>query len=354
MIWKPFQKISKSFLGIDIGTSSIKIVELSKKKGEIKLENYGELKTETLYEKPFRTFEKNVLTISCENVSRGIRAILEEAKVETRKANFSIPDFSSFFTTFDLPSMSKEEISNAVKFEAQRHIPIPQSEVTLDWQIIKGDCSQKKGGHIKILLVAVSNQIIHQYQELARLCFLELGSLEAEIFGLSRASVKEDNPLILLDIGEQSSTISAVHKRKLNVSHSVDIAGKELTRVLSKGLNLDNKAAEELKQKYGLLPLREDVRDILLPLINSIAEEVEKISQDFEKTENKKIKKIILAGAGALIPGLKEYFFGKFQIEVEIANPFSDIIYSPVLEENLKNIGPSYAIAVGTAMRGLE
>lgn len=354
MIWKPFQTIPKNFLGIDIGTSSVKIVELSQKKGEKKLENYGELKTETLYEKPFRTFEKNVLTISCENVSRGIRAVLEEAKIKTRKANFSIPDFSSFFTTFDLPAMTEEELSNAVKFEAQRHIPIPQSEVTLDWQIIKGEKSEKKSGHIKILLVAVSNQIIHQYQELARLCFLELGSLEAEIFGLLRASVKEDKSLILLDIGAQSSTISAVHKQKLCLSHSVDIAGKEMTRVLSKGFNLDYKAAEELKQKYGLLPLRKDVRDILLPLINSMAEEVEKISQDFKKIENEEIKKIILAGAGALIPGLKEYFSGKFQIEVEIANPFSDIIYPPVLEENLKIIGPSYAIAVGTAMRGLE
>ena len=353
MIWKPF-KTSKSSLGIDIGTSSIKIVELSQKKEEKKLENYGELKTETLNEKPFRTFEKNILTIPCEDVSRGIRAILEEAKISSRKVNFSIPDFSSFFTTFELPSMSKAELSEAVKFEARQHIPLSLSDVTLDWQLIKGKISDKKKGKLKILLVAVSNRTIQQYQELARLCSLELVNLEAEIFGLLRAVVKEDRPTILLDIGAQSSTISIVDEKKLRTSHSFDISGDSMTKALTKVLKVDHKDAEVLKQKYGLLPLKKDVREALLPLVNSMGEEIKKIYQDFKQAENKEISKIILAGGGSSLPGLREYFSGKFQIAVENANPFSDIIYSPALKERLKETGQSYAIAVGEALRGLE
>jgi len=362
MFLTPFKIIPKKFLGIDIGTSSIKIVELSRWGERRKLENYGEIEISALYKKPFRTFEKSTLLLSNQNISRVIKAIIEEAKIKTRQVIFSIPDFSSFFTNFDLPPMTKEELSQAVVYEARRHVPMPLGEVTLDWQVIGGQISNREKTEVKILLVAVPNEVINQYQEISEISGLELFALEAEVFGLLRSLVREEEkkPIALVDIGAQTTTCSVIDNKILKTSHSFDLSGNELTEVVSKSLGIDYKRAENLKKKYGILAdqrpdiEKEGVREILLPLIDIILREIEKVSKNFYLTERKEIQKVILAGSSALIPGLKEYFQTSLKKEIEVANPFSNIFYPPILEKTLKETGPSFAIAVGMALRGLE
>jgi type IV pilus assembly protein PilM len=248
--------------------------------------------------------------------------------------------------------MTKNELPQAIKFEARRHIPLSFSEVTLDWQIVKGAGDEKSD--INVLLVAVSNQIIRQYQALARLSGLSLGNLEAEIFGLLRATVKDDKPTILLDIGAQSSAISAVVGKKLKSSYSFDISGDFLTKKINKILNINYQEADKLKKENGLFLFRKDVRDALLPAVNSMSIEIKKISQGVEEKENKKIEKIVLAGAGSSLPGLREFFSGKFEMDVEIATPFKDIITPAVLDNKMQKIGPNFAIALGEAIGGLK
>jgi type IV pilus assembly protein PilM len=104
----------------------------------------------------------------------------------------------------------------------------------------------------------------------------------------------------------------------------------------------------------GLEEGGKDIKRILLPLVDYIASEADKILRTFLQQEGKEPEKIILAGGSAQLPGLKKYFLETFKKEIEIANPFIDIFYPPILEETLKQMGPSYAIAVGMALRGLE
>ena len=361
MLWTPLEIIPKKSLGIDIGTSSIKIVELSRRGERRKLENYGEIAASVLYQKPFRTFEESTLLLSSQDVSRAIKAVMEEAKIKTRQTVFSIPDFSSFFTSFELPPMTEAELPQAVRYEARQHVPLPLGEVTLDWQVIEGRVSNQKKTKLKILLVAVPNEVINQYRKIAEISRLELLALEAEVFGLLRSLIGEQKEAVLLvDIGAQSTTSSIVEKSCLKMSYSFDMSGNELTEVISKGLGVDYKTAENLKEKYGILSTppsdapASEVRQILLPLVDVILKEIEKISQDFYRTEGKEIQKIILAGASAFLPGLKEYFQNYFKKETEIANPFSNLFCPPILEQTLKEMGSSYAIAVGVALRGLE
>src|SRR3989344_3110627 len=220
MIWNPFSASSKNFLGVDIGTSAVKIVELSKMGNRKKLENYGEMQSSLLYEKPFRTFEKSTLTVTSNDVVRTILAILKEAKIKASKACFSIPDFSTFFTTFQLPPMTEEEVPSAVQYEARQYIPLPLSEVTLDWQIVgKKMDSQKKSGDFNILLVAVPNEVIQQYQNIAAASRLELIALEAEVFSLSRAlAAGMEGAIALIDMGARSTTINIIDKGFLRLS----------------------------------------------------------------------------------------------------------------------------------------
>ncbi len=349
------QFLPKKFLGVDIGTSAIKIVELSRWGDRRKLENYGEIQSKILYEKPFRTFEKSSLSLSTKNIARALSAVIEEAKIKTKDCIFSIPDFSTFFTNFDLPPMTKDELPEAVRYEARQHIPVPLGEVTLDWQVVDGASSEvEKKTKLKVLLAAVPNEIINQYKEIAEICQLRLTDLEAEVFGLIRATVPANNREVveLLDIGAQSTTCSIIDKKILKISHSYDMAGNELTQQISKSLSVDYQTAEKMKKEKGMED--KNIKDVLLPLIDLIIREAERISQNFSQSENKEVKKIILAGGAAAIPGMKEYFKSYSGKEVELANPFSKIFYPPILEKNLKDMGPSYAIALGVALRGLE
>jgi type IV pilus assembly protein PilM len=357
-----FPKIlPKKFLGIDIGTSAIKIVELSSFAGRIKLENYGEVLAKILYQKPFRTFEKSTLLLSSGEISRAIKAILEEAKIKTKNCFFSIPDFATFFTTFELPGMTAEELPQAVEAESRKQVPLPLGEVTLDWQLIEGKVSNKKDTKLKILLAVVPNEIISQYQQIAALSNLKLLALEAEVFGLIRSLIeKEEKRIIgLIDIGARTTICSIIEKRILKVSHSFDLSGDDLTERIAKGLSLTEEIAENFKKKYGILipqPSLEakDIQEILLPLIDIILRESEKIFKNFYLKEGKEIDRIILAGGTAFLPGILEYFQDYFKKDIGIANPFLKTFYPPILEKTLKEIGPSYAIAVGMALRGFE
>lgn len=367
MKWNPFQRLfpAKKILGIDIGTSYIKIVELSQSKNKPKLENYGFVAATDFSKKPFWTSEKNCILLSSEDVVRAIKTILKKSEIKTRRAVFSIPDFSTFFTNFELPSMEKKELERAVQYEAKQHIPLSLKEVILDWQVIRGNLlDQKRGGFskkekLKILLVAVSNEAVSQYQEVALLSGLELASLEAEVFSLARALIKNDEkgPVALVDIGAKTTTCTIVNQGKLENSYSFDMSSNDFNKVISKKFNIDYLEAEELKKKYGLLGDEKDGEKnlslLLTPLIDIILMEIQKIFNNFYQKGGQEIQKIILAGGAVLLLGFKEYIQVKLKKEVVISQPFSLLDYPPVLDQTLKEIGPSYAVAVGAALREL-
>lgn len=357
MIWDIFTTTPKSFLGIDIGTFSIKMVELSRHGNRKKLDNYAEIQAGALYEKAFRTFEKSTLSVSNADVVRAIQAAMQEARIKTTRVVFSIPDFSTFFTTFTLPPMTETEIGPAVQYEARQHIPLPLSEVTLDWQIAEHNQRHAKEAPYKILLVAVPNEVIRQYQNIALNAKLELVSMEAEVFGLVRiigAPEKEIGPVALIDVGARSTTISIVDMKILKISHSFDTSGNDFTDVIAKALRVTHGEAEKIKREQGLNIHQDNVRHALLPILDLIMTEAKKIFQSFFQSHNKEISKVVLSGGSALMPGFAEYVAKSLAKPTEIIDPFATIYYPPILEETLKRIGPSYAIAVGAALRGLE
>ena len=352
MVFNPFKAIRKNFLGIDIGVSLIKIVEVSNRRGKIELKNYGQVAVSSVYQKPYQGFrgEEGTFLLSSPDISKIIKEILKEAKIKAKEATFTIPDFSTFFTTFELPPMSEDEIPEAVSFEARRHIPVPVSDVVLDWFLVEGQTG-KKGTKLKILLVAVPHEIVNRYQEIAAASGLTIKYLEAEAFSLARALVKDQKETIcLLDIGAQSTTINIVDKGVLNLSYSSDISGNDFTQSIAKSLSVNFQKAEAIKKEKGIIS--EETKEVLSPFINLIIIEMEKIFKDFESKE-KIVKKIILAGGSSFLPGLNQYIASCLKKEVVMADPFFGFSYPPVLEKKLKEIGPSFAIAVGASLRGV-
>ena len=354
-----FKIRAKKFLGVDIGTSAVRLVELGKNGKFYKLENYGEIKSSSIKKRPFRVFQENTLSLSNKQVAKAIQAICQEAEIKTREVSFAIPDFCSFFTSFELPEMAKDEIPQAIQYEVRPYIPLPLEEVTLDWTIIGGEVSKTP---LKLLVVAIPNDVIVQYQEIAQIAGLELKTLESEVFALARSlskSKENEKILGLVDIGARSTTCSILEKGILKTSYSFNIAGNELTDVIANSLNIDYNEAENRKRKYGLVLNEEEnkqnnIRKILIPLIDSILEEIKKAFRNFYLSEGKEVQEVILAGGQILIPGLKEYFSTSLRKTVIIVDPFLDIKCPLPLTETLKEIGPSFAIAVGLAMKGLE
>jgi type IV pilus assembly protein PilM len=344
--------IPKSFLGIDIGGSALRVVEISGWGERRTLKNYGELRVRTLYDKPFRSFEKNALLLSTSDIARAIRGILEEARISERKAIFSISDYSSFFTNFNLPPMSEQELSDAVRFEARRHVPLPLSEVVLDWQLVEK--RKTKRDPFRILLIAVPKEAINHYEEIARLSKVRLVALEAEVFSGIRAYLQNEKyPSVLVDIGSHTATVSVVHKGLLRISHSVDTGGNAFTERVARAFSIDYDKAETRKQEQGMNIVSGNVR-ILLPVADTIVTEIKKVVEGFKKQEKEDIRKIVLTGGSAALKGLDVYIERQTRLKTEARNPFEKVLYPPILEDLMKKNGPSWAVAIGAALRGFE
>ncbi|MFZ3054747.1 MAG: type IV pilus assembly protein PilM [Minisyncoccales bacterium] len=354
------KKKNKKSLGVDIGTKVIRAVEISENKGKITLENYGEVNLDVACKEFFRSFDKKNLNPSVDNISAALKAIIEETGIKTKKVVFSLPDFATFFTTFELPPMSKKEIANAIGFEARKYIPLPLSELVLDWQLMSKEPSPKENS--KILVMAVPKIIVEQYKTIAEQAGLELTALEAEAMALKRAVMRKDNTTsCLLEIGFQSTNINIIEDGFMKMSFSFDMAGKDLTFSLSETLNISTGEAEEIKKKQGLLINEEgNISHILIPILSVISERTRKVIKDFESKGGKRVEKIIIAGGTSLMPGILEYFIESLnqdesqKKEVNIANPFVDIIYPPILDKKIGEINSIYAIALGEALRKFE
>jgi type IV pilus assembly protein PilM len=349
----------KNSLGIDIGTKVIRVVEISKNKGKLTLENYGEVNLDVACKEFFRSFDKKDLNPAVNNISIAIAAIIGETGIKTKKVVFSLPDFATFSTTFELPPMSKKDMANAVGFEARKYIPLPLSELVLDWQLMNKE-SLKENNHV--LVMAIPNIIVEQYKTIAEKSGLELTALEAEAMALKRAVVKEkESTVCLLEIGFQSTNINIIDGGFMKMSFSFDIAGKDLTYGLSETLNISTEQAEEMKKSQGLSDDAEvKISHILSPILSVIAEKTKTVIRDFEMQEGKKVGRVILAGGTAMMKGIEEYFNKNLNqdvskiLKVEVAKPFDGIMYPPVLEKKMGEINLTYAIALGEALRKFE
>jgi type IV pilus assembly protein PilM len=344
----------KKMVGIDIGTSSIKVVELSRWGQGKTLENYGEIKSVSLYKEPFRNSDKGGYLLSNYFVSRAIRAILDEARIRTKAAIFSVPDFSTFCTSFELPPMSARELPDAVYYNAPQYIPLPITETTLDWKLVGGTPGDKQSG-LKIFLAAIPNQVIQDYQKVAQLAGLELYAVEAEVLGLVRSLSREKKGcLCIVDIGVQSTTINIIDGQHLKKSYSFDFAGGQLTYSLASALGIEHLQAEELKTKEGLTSSKEEISKTLYLLVDPLIIEVKKVLSDYYQQEGKEADAIYLTGGTSNLPGLKEYFSEILKKRIEIPNCFSDLLYPPILGKTLEEMAPSFSVATGVALGGLE
>ena len=357
MVWQFFKKKPKSNLGIDIGTSAIKLVELEKKEGRYQLKTYGIFPLIEYLKHLGPKLRLEEARIDEKELAEMIKRILQEAGVRNRRARFSIPVYSSFSIAIDLPPMPKEEIAAAIPFEAKRYIPVPIAEVVLDWSVIsplkkniKGNKEPSGPEQIQVLLVAVPKEVINRYNRIAQLTGLQIQGLEAETFSLARSLVGNDiSSILLVDTGARSTNISIVDEGYVRLTHNLEMGGAEVSRSLAQRMNISIEEAEEIK-KASQAPQAE-VEAIIYSIFDLIVTEIRKIINRYQIKYQRKIEKCILAGDGSRVMGLPDYLSRQLNLEVSLGYPFARLVYPPILQPTIKELGPSLAVAVGLAMK---
>lgn len=345
---------SNKIIGVDIGTAAVKVVEISGRGKSKKLNNYGQMRWGTASNEPAPEENASDLAVLSDMASLAIREILKQAKIKTKQAIFSIADFSTFSTSFEIPPMTEKEIPGAVRYNASQYLTLPISEVTLDWQVISDPIKDNKSP-LRVFVVAVPNQVVKDLQAIAKEAGLDLQAIESEVFSITRALAKDNSKTIcLLDLGAKSSTLSIVDAGMLKKSYSFNFGGGQLSREISSALSMGYSESEDIKNKEGLNSKREGVAQLLQSSADLLLAQVKNISAEFLKSEQKQVEEIYLTGGVANLPGLREYFAKNIQKPVSVPNCFSGLLYPKILEEKLLQMSPGFSVAVGAALNGLE
>lgn len=347
-----FKSPGDMMLGIDIGTASIKAVELAREKGGgIKLTNYGTLEKGERNARD-STLQENSLKMFEADIARHLQTLLSSMGTKTRRAVLSIPTSSIFSTILDIPPMPEKEIAQALQFKARQYIPLPISSVSLDFVRV---------GDRKVLLLAIPKDIIQKYKAVCAACGLELVALEAEGMSAARALTAGDGengaPALVIDVGGRSTGIFIAERGTLYMQGQTDFAGSALTQGIAVGLGIAKRRAEDFKRERGMMNMgfgaEQELSTLLVPLVDAILNEVKRLRERYSTAYGKEAKRAIFQGGGANMPGFVEYAKRRLACEGEKAFPWKGILHETQAEAVLVPLGPILAVAAGAALRGL-
>jgi len=364
----------KSAIGIDIGSAFLKVVQLKKKGGKAILETYGELALG-----PYAGLAVGQATnLSAEKISEALSNLFKESNVTTKNSGFSLPLRSSLLSFLSMPDLPEKQLAKMIPIEARKYIPVPISEVTLDWWIIpkdeRGEISvdqknkeqetdrgkttkQKKHENLDVLVVAMQNEVIEKYNSIASQTGLKNKFMELEVFSTTRAALgTHTSSVMIFDIGAGSTKLSILEHGVIRSQHIIGRGSQDITLSASTAMGITIQQAEELKRKTGLLGegSSKQVSEIAELSLEYVFSEANRVMLNYQRMHNKTISAIILSGGGCVLKGLPEFAKQKMGIEIILADPFSKIETPAFLSPLLKEIGPEFATSVGVALRKLQ
>lgn len=369
----------KSVVGIDIGSSAIKIVQIKKDKGKAVLENYGELALG-----PTAGLEVGRATnLPPEKIMGAIKDLLQETKINATYGAISIPLSASLLSIIEMPRLDKKKLEAMIPLEARKYIPVPISEVLLDWWVMPErntdleetkETNEKPAGDgatdlpagrqegkntLEVLIAAIHNEAINKYQSLKGALGLPSALFEIEIFSTIRAVIGHDlAPIMILDMGAGSTKLAMIEYGVIrNSPHIINMGSQDITLALSKSLGIPVAEAEQLKRDAGLSPKTvngKNVNDIISLTLDNIFGEAKRVLINYQKRYNKTVSKIVLTGGGVLLKGLPAIATKNFEAEVVLGDPFAKVDAPAFLGSTLKENGPEFAVAIGLALKAMR
>jgi type IV pilus assembly protein PilM len=344
----------KNLVGLDIGSSSIKAVELTKKGANLQLLNMGfeNLQTDTIV-------DGQIMELN--NVSNVISNIFNEHQIRTPRVAAGVSGHSVIVKNIVLPQMSQEELQESFSWHAEEHIPFDIADVNLDYEL-----TSKSSESLHVLMAACKSDKIANVKQAIQLAGKQPVIIDVDAFALQNCYEVNYRPkagevVALLNIGAATMNINILNGTRSVFARDASVGGSQYTSLLQKELGLSFEQAEGVKRGMPL-PEGAEARPIQ-PIIEAVSDilalEVRKTMDFYRATADEgetAIQKILLAGGGSKLPGLGDYLAKRFEIPVEVFNPFRQIEvddkkFDP---DYMREIIPEMAVAVGLALRGVE
>jgi len=376
----PFSKLSGLFnkstsvLGVDIGSSSVKVIQLKNENGRAVLETYGELATGPYGDKAVG----QAVTLASDQLSALLSDLFREANITTKLGAISIPLRSSLLVNIEVPDMPEDKLATMIPIEARKYIPVPITEVMLDWSIIPESnrsryipgqaptpqpTSDDKNNQVldvkklKVLIVAIHNDTLRQYEQIAKDSKIDTEFLEIETFSAMRASIQSDfGVTAIVDLGAVTTKLVVVEQGIIRLSHTINKGAQDITLAIERSLSVPFIKAEEIKREVGLVEKfgDKDIGQTISPITEYIFSEVNQAMVEYQKDYSRSIDKVILIGGGAMLKGLLPIAEERLYAPVILGTPFDRVEAPAFLKNALNNIGPEFAVSIGLALRLLQ
>ena len=362
-----------SYLGVDLGSSSIKVVELANFKHQPRLATYG------FTEKSIDKVGSADILANADEAALILKDIVKKAKATTAKAVAALPNHSVFVSVLTLPALKPKELASAIRWEAKKIIPLKPEEVELDWKIIEefetaqeteklsAETMQETGAakkifskpqkNYRVLVTGANKSLIKKYVDIFNKAGLSLLSLETESFALVRSLLGNDKSVaMIIDLGAITTSFTVAESAIPVMTRSIEVGGLATTKSIAMALNVSLDRAEQFKQDLSTERAPQDaalpktIEQSFAPILNEIKFTI----KSYGDTYHKNIEKIVLTGGMAMTAQLAPWLSEVLKINVEIGDPFASIVYPVELRPVLDRIGSKLSVAVGLAMREIE
>lgn len=335
-------------VGLDIGSKTIKMVELSSEGKTMRLQAAGVLGYKGANIERLED-EKDFVAIS-----QVVAKLHKEAKISAKDVVLSLPENAVFTRTIKFPPLSDAEIASAVKWEAEQYIPIPLSQAIIQHQILERR-EKATPPDVEVLLIAAPRSLVEKYVKIVHLAHLTPLAVETDLIALVRALAPPDKTVLLIDFGANSTDLAISKNGMLSFSRSIPTAGEALTRAVAQALGVESQQAEEYKRTYGLSgkKLEGKVKEAMESVFKIVIDEIKKAIHYYQSEEQGDApKSVILSGGTSGLPEALPVLTSLLEVEVEIGNPFKNISLDKEMGKSLASYAPLYSIAVGLALRG--
>lgn len=334
-------------IGIDIGSKTIKVVEIVKEGAAFKLKGAGIVGYQGVAPEHAKE-DKELL-----GLSDVIRKLIKEARISSKEAVIGLPEVSVYTRTIKFPPLTDQEIASAVKWEAEQYIPIPINEAIVQHAIIERK-ENVSPPEVSVLLIAAPRNITEAYVKVVQMAGLTAVAVETELMALSRSLAPEGQTVMLVDFGARSTDIAIVKSGQVSFTRTIPTAGEAFTRAVAQSLGVELAQAEEYKRTYGLnsAQLEGKIKGALDPVFRMVTDEMKKAIHFYQTEEKGEApKSIVLAGGTAGMPEALSLLTKLMGIEVLIGNPFAKVAVDAEVARAITPYAPLYAIAVGLAER---
>ncbi len=334
-------------LGIDIGSKTIKIIELEKSGSSYSLVASG------VVGYTGSTVDKMSEEKEMSSIAQVIKKLCQEARISSKEAIVSIPEPLVFTRTIKFPPLSDSEIASAIKWEAEQYIPIPVAEAVTQHTILKRIDTPPDAGVI-VLLVAAPRIIVEKYVNVIKMAGLTPVAVETELIALTRSLAPPEKTVLLANLGGSSTNLAIVNHGLLSFSRSLPVAGDAFTRAVSQSLSITPQQAEEYKRTYGLssTQLEGKIKNALDSVVRLVSDEIKKAVNYYLSEEKGEMPTaLILTGGSSGMPEMISALSSIVGMEVMVGNPFTHVQVDSGFMQKLAPFAPLYGVAVGLAMR---